>query len=124
MDSYGGDPSQIPADHVEFMRDLAKFHETDTHIFLHANYLPELALEDQPDQTLLWTHLNMRLPSAHVSGKKVVVGHTPQTSGDILDLGHLVCIDTYCYGGGWLTAWDAGSGEVFQADPNGQLRVG
>ena len=29
---------------------------------------------------------------------------TPQRSGEILDLGYLECIDTYSYGGGWLTA--------------------
>ena len=31
--------------------------------------------------------------------------------GEILDLGFLVCIDTNCARGGWLTALDVGSGE-------------
>ena len=34
----------------------------------------------------------------------VVVGHTEQRTGEILDLGFLKCIDTFCHGGGWLTA--------------------
>ena len=28
---------------------------------------------------------------------------TPQRSGEILDLGYLECIETYCYRVGWLT---------------------
>ena len=56
-------------------------------------------------------------PSPHVSGKRAIVGHSSQKSGEILDLGHLVCIDTYCYGGGWLTALDVDTDEVWQVEP-------
>ena len=28
------------------------------------------------------------------------VGHTPQKTGAVLDLGYLKCIDTFCHGGG------------------------
>jgi serine/threonine protein phosphatase 1 len=38
------------------------------------------------------------------------------------DFGHLVCIDTYCHGSGWLTALDVKTGEVWQADKDGTLR--
>ena len=54
--------------------------------------------------------------------KIVIVGHTSQKSGEILDLGHLVCIDTYCHGGGWLTALDVQTEEVWQADLEGNMR--
>ncbi len=123
MDSYGGDPAQIPSEHLEFMRNCRPYHETDTHLFVHANYEHDRPLEHQPETTTLWTHLSQRVPPPHQSGKKVVVGHTPQISGDILDLGHLVCIDTNCYGNGWLTALDVDSGEVFQANRDGQIRL-
>jgi serine/threonine protein phosphatase 1 len=53
-----------------------------------------------------------------------VVGHTPQLAGEVLDLGFLVNIDTYCVRGGWLTALDVGSGRVWQADRRGRLRGG
>ena len=56
------------------------------------------------------------------SGKTVVVGHTSQKTGEVLDLGHLKCIDTFCYGGGWLTAQEVRSEEVWQADREGELR--
>ena len=41
---------------------------------------------------------------------------------EILNRGHLVCIDTYCWGGGWLTALDVSTGQIWQADRNGRLR--
>jgi hypothetical protein len=62
-------------------------------------------------------------PGPHDSGKAVLVGHTSQKGGRILDLGHLKCIDTYCHGGGWLTALDVQTGEVWQADRQGNMRT-
>ena len=58
-----------------------------------------------------------------MSGKTVIVGHTPQVDGEVLDLGHLICIDTYCFGTGWLTAMDVDTGEIWQADQDGILRA-
>jgi serine/threonine protein phosphatase 1 len=51
-----------------------------------------------------------------------VVGHTPQGSGEVLDLGHLVNVDTNCVRGGWLTALDVQTRQVWQADAGGKLR--
>jgi serine/threonine protein phosphatase 1 len=34
----------------------------------------------------------------------------------------LVCIDTYCYGGYWLTAMELETGKIWQASPEGVLR--
>lgn len=56
------------------------------------------------------------------SGKTVVVGHTPQTDGRMLDLGFLKCLDTACHSGGWLTALDVDSGHIWQASQRGDLR--
>lgn len=124
LQSYGEAESlgEIPADHVAFLQGCRLFHETDRHIFLHGNYEPELALEDQPRDVLLWRSLRQETPGPHVSGKTVIVGHTSQKSGEVLDLGYLKCIDTYCYGGGWLTALDVESGRVWQANDFGLLR--
>jgi serine/threonine protein phosphatase 1 len=52
------------------------------------------------------------------------VGHTPQKTGEVLDIGHLVCIDTHCHGGEWLTALDVGSGHWWQANERGEVREG
>lgn len=118
--SYEGRLDLIPPEHWQFVNRCQRYHETDTHIFLHANYAPTLALDAQPDELLFWMHL-LRVPAPHVSGKRVVVGHTPQRSGKILDAGHVVCIDTYCCGDGCLTAYDIDSGAIWQADKSGVL---
>ena len=118
IESYGGDFANIPVEHLDFMRQCLPFYETEDHLFVHANYLPGSPLADQEDQIRYWTHLSDFQPGPHKSGKRVIVGHTPQTHGSILDFGHLVCIDTYCFGGGNLTAFDVFTNEIWQAKEN------
>ncbi|MEN6450353.1 MAG: metallophosphoesterase [Thermoguttaceae bacterium] len=121
--SYGAtSPTQLPPEHIAFLRSCRLWHETQRHFFLHANYLADLPLDAQPRETLLWESLKTRRPGPHCSGKTAVVGHTSQKSGEILDLGYLKCIDTCCYGAGWLTALHIESGRVWQADKKGRLR--
>lgn len=118
--SYGGDLEGIPGEHWQFFRACERFHETDTHFFLHANYDPALDLDKQPDDILFWTHLH-QAPARHKSGKIAIVGHTPQLSGEIFDLGHLLCIDTWCFGHGCLSALDVDTRQVWQAEKGGVL---
>ncbi|MEC7566598.1 MAG: metallophosphoesterase family protein [Planctomycetota bacterium] len=114
IESYGGKFENIPDEHLKFLRNCVRYYETDDHLFVHANYLPGKPLDEQEDQVLYWTHLLDFRPGPHCSGKRVIVGHTPQTNGNILDFGHMVCIDTYCFGGGKLTAMDVQSNEIWQ----------
>ena len=123
VDSYGGDLSEIPFSHVEYLRSCRLFHEIDDFFFVHANYLPDAPLARQPHHTLLWEHLTQSVPPRHLSGKIAVVGHTPQLNGEVLNLEHILCIDTYCYGNGWLTGLDVISGQYWQADNQGNLRI-
>jgi serine/threonine protein phosphatase 1 len=124
LDSYGfvGDLSVIPAEHVEFLQSFVDSVETENHFFVHANYDPQLPLTRQLARTLRWLSLNNAIPAPHPSGKIAVVGHTPDHSGEIFSLRHLKCIDTYCHGGGWLTAMDVTTGQVWQANEAGELR--
>jgi serine/threonine protein phosphatase 1 len=128
LTSYGAgriteaDLERIPAEHIAFLRRCRDFYETETHIFVHAQYDPDLAMEAQSPLWLRWESLRDGIPDPHNSGKRVIVGHSSQKNGEILDLGHLVCIDTFCYGGGWLTALDVRTDEVWQADRDGELR--
>jgi serine/threonine protein phosphatase 1 len=125
LDSYGdsGQLDLVPAQHREFLRSCRLYCETPTHFFVHANYSPLPPLSDQDERVLLWLSLGDYVPRPHCSGKIAVVGHTPQQSGEILDLGHLVCLDTGCGVGGWLTALDVESGEVWQVDERGTMRT-
>jgi serine/threonine protein phosphatase 1 len=124
LDSYGpgGDLALIPPHHLVFLKVCRDSYETPSHIFVHANYLPDAPISRQPRTTLLWDSLRERVPGPHCSGKTAIVGHTSQKNGEILDLGYLKCIDTYCHGGGWLTALEVESGRVWQADVRGELR--
>jgi serine/threonine protein phosphatase 1 len=120
--SYGGEAELIPAEHREFMAHCLRYYETETHLFVHANYLPNLPLPDQPPAALFWEHITRRMPSPHMSGKTAVVGHTPQHNGQVFDAGHLLAIDTYVFGEGMLTALEVHTGELWQATKYGYVR--
>jgi len=118
-------PEEIPQEHIDFLENCVDYHETDTHIFVHASYVPKLPMDDQPGLALRWDSLRNRPPGPHYSGKLVIAGHTSQKNGEILDLDHyLKCIDTYCYGDGWLTALDVHTGQLWQADKFGKMKSG
>jgi serine/threonine protein phosphatase 1 len=124
LDSYGfaGDWQAIPQTHLDFLESCRWHYEIATHFFVHANYLPDLPLDRQPLEVMRWQTLHRSLPKPHFSGKIAVVGHTPQQNGEIFRSQHLWCIDTYCYGGGWLTALDVESGQTWQTNERGELR--
>ena len=123
--SYGcKSPADFPPEHIEFLRSCVDYHETENHFFVHASYLEDLPLADQPKEILLWDSLRRRVPGPHCSGKTAVVGHTAQADGEIVDVGHLICIDTWVYGEGRLTLMDVQSGQLWQADKTGRLRTG
>lgn len=124
LDSYGfsGDMSVIPETHRQFFDDLKEYHEEADCFFVHANYDPVLELCDQPPDLLRWVKLTEFVPPPHRNGKRAICGHTHDRGGEIFDVGHLTCLDTYCYGGGWLTAMEIRTGEIWQANRRGQLR--
>lgn len=122
--SYGVvHPHELPADDVALLRSAKWFHETDTHAFVHAGYIPNQPLRDTPSSALFWEFLDPARAWPHYSGKTFVVGHTPQTTGEVLDLGFVVGIDTDCSRGNWLTALDTVSGRYWQANQRGDVRV-
>jgi len=120
--SYDGRLSSLPPEHLEFIRRCRRYFEVPTHFFVHANYSADIPLDEQPDYLLFWEHLHFHFPAPHENGKIAIVGHTAQKTAEVLDLGHVICLDTYCHGGGWLTAMEVISGQVWQADREGRLR--
>ena len=120
--AYRSDLEVIPAEHVAFIRRCRNYFETQTHIFVHGNYEPELPMHQIDAGKLRWEHLDVIRLRPHCSGKTVVVGHTPQKDGMVLDLGFLVGIDTDCCRAGWLTAFDVSTGGIVQADQSGKIR--
>jgi len=131
LSSYYGDGSfwsagidalaRVPPSHFQLLESCRKFFETDSHLFVHASFKPEQPAEQFDERTLRWRSLRDYVPpQRHISGKTVVVGHTPQE--EVLDLGYLIGIDTGCCYGGWLTAFDVDTKQVWQADAGGALR--
>ncbi len=112
--------SRIPQEHLAFLESsLAPYLETDTHIFVHASAEPDLDMDEQFDDTLRWTKCHGMLP--HKSGKTIICGHTSQKSGRPLNAGHFICLDTFAYGGKYLTAMHMQSGRIWQANAQGNV---
>jgi len=115
-------PEGIPAEHIAFLEQCLPYYETSRHFFVHASYVADLPLPMQPPEVLRWESLRHYQPAPHCSGKIAIVGHTADKDGQILDLGHLICIDTCCYAGNWLTAMEVTTRRLWQATPEGDLR--
>lgn len=123
LDSYGSTSqlNLIPPSHFRFLKSCRPYFETDTHIFLHANFKPDVPLDKLDEKTIRWLSLRDYVPQKrHCSGKTVVVGHTPQS--EILDLEYLICLDTGACNGGWLSALDVESGTTWQVNEAGEVR--
>jgi serine/threonine protein phosphatase 1 len=125
LKSYGyrGRGELIDDDHVRFLKANARdYYETGEFIFVHASYDPDKPMTHQTNSTLQWEHVQPDKMRPHISGKTVIAGHTPQMSGEILDLGFLKLIDTNACRGGWLTALEARGGAIVQANELGHIR--
>lgn len=120
--SYGGRLELVSQQHMDFLDACLPYYELENHVFVHANYLADLPLEQQPEATLFWEHLSDRIPDPHISGKHVFLGHSPQPHGRIGYFDHFTCLDTGCFAGYWLSAVDVDSGEVWQVSRQGHLR--
>ncbi len=91
----------IPAAHVSFLRSLPIMVEADRYVFVHAGIRPEVALDQQSDDDLIYIR-SAFYESPHPLRKYVVHGHTPIAEAK-LERGR-INIDTGCYHTGRLTA--------------------
>ena len=115
---YARDWTDVPAHHLVFLRQTVLFHQTETAIFIHANYDADSPLQGQDEEVMLWRHLVEHPPGPHISGKTALVGRTPMRD-EPFDVTHLGCLETGCEKGGPLTAMDVETREfwiVMQAD--------
>jgi serine/threonine protein phosphatase 1 len=102
--SYGvTSPSQLPADHVAWLRTLATHHDDGRRFFVHAGVDPSRPLDRQDRHDLIW----MREPflsDPRDHGRFIVHGHTPLRGGQPDLRRNRVNIDTAAVLGGPLTA--------------------
>lgn len=117
----------LPFAYVDFLRQTVDYFETKDFIFCHASIYHHLPMNEQNDYALRWRKLRHdHLP--HDSGKTVICGHTEQRNGQILSLndGKIICIDTWAYGGGCLSALQVSGDDgmiLYQADNLGNSSV-
>lgn len=106
--SYRG-YEEIFKDDLKWMAGLPLYYEDEHFIYVHAGVDKDIPMEEQMDDTLLWT----REAFYHNPGayhKKVIFGHTPtmfigNTNKPLwLNGGNDIAIDTGCVFGGRLTA--------------------
>ncbi len=117
--------ADIPANHRHFLnRQLKDWYETETHLFVHANLRYDLPMDEQPSSWLNWEFFDPKKHVPHVSGKVMVCGHSTQMNGYPLHIPSAICIDTFAYGGGWLTCLDVETGEYWQTNELGDRRPG
>jgi serine/threonine protein phosphatase 1 len=121
LDSYGGKIENVPPEHLRFLVSAAPYFETESEIFVHANLESGVSLANQRSDFLRWKHIDGSEPPYSTS-KRVICGHTSQRDGAPLVFNGWVCIDTYAYGGQWLSCLDVESNQVVQANEKGELR--
>lgn len=121
MNNYNGDSlDDVPKEHWDFIEATLPHYETERDFFIHANAEPDIPIDEQPDDVRYWRHLSEFTP--HQSGKRMICGHTAQSTGEPLILDGAVCIDTHACGGHWLTCLDVDTNHYWQANEDGEIR--
>lgn len=112
---------KVTPEHVEFLSERCLRHyEDEHHFYVHANANAYLDLNHQTDDWLFWTRFDDAYP--HISGKKMICGHTAQKTGLPKVKPFAICLDTWVYGQGWLTCLEVETGHLVQASQSGELR--
>ena len=99
--SYGGDPTAVPQTHIDWLDRLRLMHIDAHRLYVHAGVDPELPLDRQSEETLLWK----RYPKGYAGGfgnLHVVHGHDNYPDGPLLYEGR-TNLDTLAWRTGRLT---------------------
>ena len=118
LSSYGfvetaeGAKVNVPENHMQFFKSLLPYYETDDYIFVHAGLRPDIPLEEQDVDDLIWIRYEF-IRSSHDFGKTVVFGHTP-LSRPLIE-SNKIGIDTGAVFGGSLTCVELPEVRIYQA---------
>lgn len=114
--------NKIPESHWAFLKACKPYFKLGNTVFVHAGLEKGKNLENQDEKHLFWKKYNE--PIEYEEGVRVICGHTSQKDGKIADFGHTVCIDTYCYGGQWLTCLNVGDNSYLKSNNQGEVEYG
>lgn len=108
--------------HWAFIESCKPYYEIGNYIFVHAGLEAGKKLEEQNKQHLFWKKYEIATP--YSSEKTVICGHTSRKNGEIANFGHTICIDTYAYGGKWLTCLNVVTKKYIKANSKGEIEIG
>jgi serine/threonine protein phosphatase 1 len=81
--SYGGDPAAVPQSHIDWLDGLRLMHVDAHRLYVHAGVDPEIPLDRQSEETLLWKRYPRGFPGGF--GKlHLVHGHDNCPDGPLL----------------------------------------
>jgi len=117
ISSYGvietseGIKVDVPESHMQFFTSLLPYYQTDDYIFVHAGLRPNIPLEKQSIEDLIWIRYEF-INSSYDFGKTVIFGHTP-LSQPFIDF-NKIGIDTGAVYGGKLTCIQLPEVKIYQ----------
>ncbi|WP_223702525.1 metallophosphoesterase family protein [Sutcliffiella deserti] len=102
--------------HIDFLKELPYFYETDSHIFVHAGVHPQTPLKSTDPHILVWIRDEFHL--GYSGEKTVIFGHTPtknlHKSGEVFfGKNNIIGIDGGCVYGGRLYCLDVRESLVY-----------
>lgn len=111
IESYG-DIEKIPQSHIEFFKNTRLFYVKEKYVFVHAGVKPNIRLEEQKKEDILWIRDEFIYSERPLNDYTVVFGHTPMEKPMVKD--DKIGIDTGCVYGGYLTCLRLEDKKIFQ----------
>jgi serine/threonine protein phosphatase 1 len=115
----------VPSDHIDFLEKASLYFLKNNRLFVHAGILPDLPIEQQPAETLLWDRDFARIAldfyQRDISGKltgydEVYVGHTPIPFPHPIQSSEVWLMDTGAGWSGTLSMMNIETKEIFSSD--------
>lgn len=122
INDYQNWMNKIDKTHWRFIDSCLNYLEIGKFIFVHAGLETHKSIDEQNMYHLFWKKYVE--PEVYDLTKTVICGHTSRKNGEVADFGHTICIDTYAYGGMWLTCLNVETGEFLKANNKGEIKKG
>lgn len=103
---------ELPAEHVEFYRNLERYVIYDRHVIVHAGLNPLRDLLFQRDEDIYWIRDDF-ISNIHFFDKTIIFGHTP-FQDVAFDLPFKIAIDTGLVFGNMLSCLELREKRIFQ----------